>query len=90
MSNRTISLRHCGVPMTVTYTFYKGCEASLEGPAEEKNYTISSVKIGGVECFTLFGDEEFEDLATALDEERQAEADEYADQQRREQRLRGS
>jgi hypothetical protein len=82
MSQRTTSLRHCGVPMTVTYNYSKARPATLEEPAEEEAFTISSVRIGGVECFTLFGDAEFEDLSDALLEEMQHEADEAADRRR--------
>lgn len=84
MSTRTTSLRHCGVPMTVTYSYSKARPATLEEPAEDENFSISSVRIGGVECFTLFGDEQWEELADALKEEMEAEADEDADRRREE------
>lgn len=84
MSTRTTSLRFCGVPMNVTYDYSRARPATLEEPAEGENFTISSVRIGGVECFTLFGDDEWEELADALKEEMKAEADEYADRLREE------
>lgn len=90
MSTRTTHLRHCGVPMTVTYHYSKARPATMEEPAEEENFSISSVRIGGVECFTLFGDEEWEDLCADLKEAMEAEADEYADRRREEQRLAAS
>lgn len=76
MSALTTYLRHCGVPMTVTYRHTKARPATLEQPAEEENVSISSVRIGGVECFTLFGEAEFEDLADQLLEQMWVDVDE--------------
>lgn len=86
MSTRTTSLRHCGVPMTVTYRHSKARAATLEEPSEEASLSIYSIRIGGVECHTLFGEPEMEDLEMAITEEMEAADDEHADMQHREAR----
>lgn len=82
MSARTADIRFCGVPMRVTFTYSKARPATMEEPAEEGAFSISSVRIGGVECFTLFGDEEWEELSQELESHMQSEADEAVDRRR--------
>lgn len=80
-----------GVPLVCEFSYYAGSGGTLETPPEPEMAELSSVKAGAVEIIDVFTEEQLFEIGDACLEwyrdERNYQASEHADMQRKERAL---
>lgn len=63
MARETITYE--GIPLRCEFSYYRGCPASLSGPAEPEAAELDAVEVKGVDIFPLLSREALEGIEQA-------------------------